>query len=53
MATPEHILRCGRVPLHVGTDLTSTPPAEAARLLGGALDRWAAQHRATSEVAPV
>jgi rhamnulose-1-phosphate aldolase/alcohol dehydrogenase len=47
MATPEHILRCGRVPLHVGADLTSTPPAEAARLLGGALDRWAAQHRAT------
>jgi rhamnulose-1-phosphate aldolase/alcohol dehydrogenase len=48
MATPEHILRCGRVPLHLGGDLGGTPPAEAARLLGGALDRWATQHRATS-----
>jgi rhamnose utilization protein RhaD (predicted bifunctional aldolase and dehydrogenase)/NAD(P)-dependent dehydrogenase (short-subunit alcohol dehydrogenase family) len=47
MATPEHILRCGRVPLHVGADLTGTPPAEAARLLGGAVDRWVAQHRTT------
>jgi rhamnulose-1-phosphate aldolase/alcohol dehydrogenase len=48
MATPEHILRCGRVPLHMGTDLTATPPAETARLLAGALDRWAVQHRAAS-----
>jgi rhamnulose-1-phosphate aldolase/alcohol dehydrogenase len=47
MATPEHILRCGRVPLHVGADLTATPAAEASRLLSGALERWAAQHRAT------
>jgi rhamnulose-1-phosphate aldolase/alcohol dehydrogenase len=44
MSTPEHILRCGRLPLVLESDLASAPaPAE---VVGAALERWAAEHRA-------
>ena len=37
MSTPEHILRCGRLPLVVDADLGALAPADAARVLGEAL----------------
>jgi rhamnulose-1-phosphate aldolase/alcohol dehydrogenase len=46
MSTPEHILRCGRLPLHVGADLAE---AEPAKILGEALDRFASDYRAAFE----
>jgi rhamnulose-1-phosphate aldolase/alcohol dehydrogenase len=46
MSTPEHILRCGRVPLVLGSDVIGAPAVEAGRLVDGALQRWAAEHRA-------
>jgi rhamnulose-1-phosphate aldolase/alcohol dehydrogenase len=49
MSTPEHILRCGHVALHVGADVTAAPPAEAARLLDDALAGFAAAERAAFE----
>ena len=49
MATPEHILRCGRQALFVPEDLTAAAPADAARALTTALDRFAAEHRAAFE----
>jgi rhamnulose-1-phosphate aldolase/alcohol dehydrogenase len=45
MSTPEHILRCGRLPLHVPGDLAALPPAEARQTITGALDRFAAEYR--------
>jgi rhamnulose-1-phosphate aldolase/alcohol dehydrogenase len=45
MATPEHILRCGRVPLLVPADLTAAPPAEVEPQLASALDRFAVETR--------
>ncbi|HET6280823.1 MAG TPA: SDR family oxidoreductase [Polyangia bacterium] len=42
MSTPEHILRCGRVPLVVGVDLEKASAAEAISVLTQALDRFAA-----------
>jgi rhamnulose-1-phosphate aldolase/alcohol dehydrogenase len=47
MSTPEHILRCGRVPLHVEADLTALPVAEAQRTISEALDRFAGEYRET------
>jgi rhamnulose-1-phosphate aldolase/alcohol dehydrogenase len=47
MSTPEHILRCGRVPLHLGADLSAVPAAEAAGVIGAALDRFAGAYRDT------
>jgi rhamnulose-1-phosphate aldolase/alcohol dehydrogenase len=46
MSTPEHILRCGRLPLHVPADLVAAPD-QAAQAIGGALDRFAAEYRDT------
>ena len=47
MSTPEHILRCGRLPLFVDADLGGASPAEArAGPSTAALDRFAAEHRA-------
>jgi rhamnulose-1-phosphate aldolase/alcohol dehydrogenase len=46
MATPEHILRCGRLPLVVEADLAALAPGEAARVLREALDRFEAEYRA-------
>jgi rhamnulose-1-phosphate aldolase/alcohol dehydrogenase len=45
MSTPEHILRCGRLPLHVPGDLAALAPAEAGKTITGALDRFAAEYR--------
>jgi rhamnulose-1-phosphate aldolase/alcohol dehydrogenase len=45
MSTPEHILRCGSVPLFVDRDLTDASPPEAASILGVALDGFAASYR--------
>ena len=45
MSTPEHILRCGSLPLFVGADLSTAHPTEATRVLETALDRFAAAHR--------
>ncbi len=47
MSTPEHILRCGSVPLLVDGDLTVVGAPEATTIIDGALDRFAAQYRDT------
>jgi rhamnulose-1-phosphate aldolase/alcohol dehydrogenase len=47
MATPEHILRCGRVPLHVAADLPALSPAQATEAIGRALEGFAARYRET------
>jgi rhamnulose-1-phosphate aldolase/alcohol dehydrogenase len=52
MSTPEHILRCGRLPLHVDADLPqlwSTAPADAVGAIDRALDGYAARYRETFE----
>ena len=41
MATPEHILRCGRLPLFVDADLATLPVEDARRAMTAALDRYA------------
>jgi rhamnulose-1-phosphate aldolase/alcohol dehydrogenase len=46
MVTPEHILRCGRLPLLVPADLSAAAPAEAERHLTAALERFAGEARA-------
>jgi rhamnulose-1-phosphate aldolase/alcohol dehydrogenase len=46
MSTPEHILRCGRLPMHVPADLAAAP-AQAAQAIGTALERFAADYRET------
>jgi rhamnose utilization protein RhaD (predicted bifunctional aldolase and dehydrogenase)/NAD(P)-dependent dehydrogenase (short-subunit alcohol dehydrogenase family) len=46
MATPEHILRCGSVPLFVPGDLSSATAAEATPVLEAALERFSIAHRA-------
>jgi rhamnulose-1-phosphate aldolase/alcohol dehydrogenase len=46
MVTPEHILRCGRVPLLVDADLASLPLDEAARAVDAGLARYADDARA-------
>jgi rhamnulose-1-phosphate aldolase/alcohol dehydrogenase len=40
MSTPEHILRCSRVPLYVDADLGTLPPADAQRALAEAMTRF-------------
>jgi rhamnulose-1-phosphate aldolase/alcohol dehydrogenase len=50
MSTPEHILRCGRVPLHLGAvgpalDLAGVAADEAAALVASALARYADEVR--------
>jgi rhamnulose-1-phosphate aldolase/alcohol dehydrogenase len=59
MVTPEHILRCGRLPLAVEADVAALPPAEAAVALDAALARYAdearaafARHRPAAEMLP-
>jgi rhamnulose-1-phosphate aldolase/alcohol dehydrogenase len=52
MATPEHILRCGRLPLHLaatapGLDLARAPIADASAALSAAFAQYAAAYRAT------
>ena len=47
MSTPEHILRCGSVPLLVERDLTAVPPVEAAAILEAALQRFADAYQDT------
>jgi rhamnulose-1-phosphate aldolase/alcohol dehydrogenase len=52
MSTPEHILRCGRLPLHVDADLPalwSTAPAEAVAAVDRGLDGYAVRYRETFE----
>ena len=49
MVTPEHILRCGRVPLVVPVELGARSPADAARALKQALEGFAADARAVYE----
>ena len=49
MSTPEHILRCGRVPLVVGADCASASLEEAAGAIRGAAERFAAEHVAAYE----
>jgi NAD(P)-dependent dehydrogenase (short-subunit alcohol dehydrogenase family) len=45
MATPEHILRCGRVPLYVGADLGTLAPDDAAAAIAGCVDTYASAYR--------
>jgi rhamnulose-1-phosphate aldolase/alcohol dehydrogenase len=45
MSTPEHILRCGRLPLHVDADLPALPAADAVQTIERALDRYADDYR--------
>lgn len=40
MVTPEHILRCGRLPLYVGASFAEASPAEAERAIDDAVDRY-------------
>ena len=47
MSTPEHILRCGRVPLYVDADLAVLPPAQANEVIARALDGFATHYRET------
>jgi rhamnulose-1-phosphate aldolase/alcohol dehydrogenase len=47
MSTPEHILRCGRLPAFVDAELAALPTAEAARVISQTLARYAAEIRAT------
>ena len=49
MATPEHILRCGRVPLHVDADLRALAPAEAERAIAEAMTRFRREYVETFE----
>ena len=47
MSTPEHILRCGRIPLFVDADLPALAPAQANEAIAGALDQFALRYRET------
>ncbi|HVQ32292.1 MAG TPA: SDR family oxidoreductase, partial [Vicinamibacteria bacterium] len=46
MATPEHILRCGRVPLHVNADLAALAPVDAERAIAEGMTRFRAESAA-------
>jgi rhamnulose-1-phosphate aldolase/alcohol dehydrogenase len=50
MSTPEHILRCGRVPMVVGADCLQTPLDEVAAAIRGAADRFAEEQVAAYEL---
>lgn len=45
MATPEHIFRCGRMPLYVDAPVGALPAAEAARAVREALVRFEEEYR--------
>jgi NAD(P)-dependent dehydrogenase (short-subunit alcohol dehydrogenase family) len=45
MVTPEHILRCGRVPMYVDADLGALPLEDATRALAGSLEAYASAAR--------
>jgi rhamnulose-1-phosphate aldolase/alcohol dehydrogenase len=45
MATPEHILRCGRAPLHLEGDFGQLPVDKAAEIVSRGLDAYAAAYR--------
>jgi rhamnulose-1-phosphate aldolase/alcohol dehydrogenase len=45
MVTPEHILRCGRLPLYVDADVGALPTADTARAISAGLDAYAAEAR--------
>ncbi|HVU51986.1 MAG TPA: SDR family oxidoreductase [Polyangia bacterium] len=45
MVTPEHILRCGRLPMYVDADLGALPLEEASRALAASLEAYAAAAR--------
>jgi rhamnulose-1-phosphate aldolase/alcohol dehydrogenase len=47
MSTPEHILRCGRLPLFVDADLPALSAEQANAAIAGALDGFAARYRET------
>jgi rhamnulose-1-phosphate aldolase/alcohol dehydrogenase len=47
MSTPEHILRCGRIPLHVNADLGVLAPDEAANAITEAMTRFRAECEVT------
>ena len=47
MATPEHILRCGRQPMYVDAELAALPSAEAVTLLRQAVDTFENDYRAS------
>jgi rhamnulose-1-phosphate aldolase/alcohol dehydrogenase len=47
MATPEHILRCGRQPMYVDAELAGIPTAEAATVLRQAVDTFENDYRAS------
>ena len=47
MATPEHILRCGRVPLYVDADFRSLPADGIGETLTRAVDAYEAEARAS------
>jgi rhamnulose-1-phosphate aldolase/alcohol dehydrogenase len=47
MATPEHILRCGRQPAYVDAQLAALPVAEAAALLRQAIETFENDYRAS------
>jgi rhamnulose-1-phosphate aldolase/alcohol dehydrogenase len=47
MATPEHILRCGRQPMYVDAQLAALPVAEAAAILRQAIDTFENDYRAS------
>jgi len=47
MATPEHILRCGRQPMYVDEEIAALPPAEAAAVLRKAVDTFENDYRAS------
>jgi rhamnulose-1-phosphate aldolase/alcohol dehydrogenase len=47
MATPEHILRCGRQPMYVDAEVAALPAAEAAVVLRQAVDTFENDYRAS------
>ncbi|HLY10986.1 MAG TPA: bifunctional rhamnulose-1-phosphate aldolase/short-chain dehydrogenase [Planctomycetota bacterium] len=47
MATPEHILRCGRQPMYVDAEVAAMPTAEAAAVLRQAVDTFENDYRAS------
>jgi NAD(P)-dependent dehydrogenase (short-subunit alcohol dehydrogenase family) len=49
MSTPEHILRCGRVPLLVNADFGTLAPAEAGRAIAEAMTRYRTEYVLTFE----